>query len=54
MTKKDLFALGLKSISLKLEEQHDLEDYGFSIFSAPQKMKNRTDLKESNDVSEGY
>ena len=36
---KDLFALGLKSISLKMEEQHDLEDSGFSIFSAPKKLK---------------
>ena len=34
---KDLFALGLKSIGSKLEEQHDLEDSGFSIFTVPKK-----------------
>ena len=36
---KDLLARGLKSTSLKLEEQHDLEDSGFSIFSAPKIWK---------------
>ena len=37
---KDLFGLGLKLIGSNLEEQHDLEDSGFSIFSAPKKLKN--------------
>ena len=36
---KDLFALGLKSIGSKREEQHDLEDSGFSIFSVAKKWK---------------
>ena len=48
---KDLFALGLKSIGSKLEEHHDLEDSGFSIMTAPKKMKNRDRLRESNDIS---
>ena len=34
---KDLFTLGLKSKSSKLEEQDDLEDSGFSIFTGPKK-----------------
>ena len=36
---KDLFALGLKLIGSKLEEHHDLEDSGFSIFTVPKKWK---------------
>ena len=36
---KDLSALGLKLISSKLDEQHDLEDSGFSILIALKKWK---------------
>ena len=48
---KDLFPLGLKLIGSKLEEHHDLEDSGFSLMTAPKKMKNIDRLRESNDIS---
>ena len=48
---KDLFPLGLKLIGSKLEEHHDLEDSGFSIMTAPKKMKNIDRLRESDDIS---
>ena len=43
---KDLFALGLKLISSKLEVQHDLEDSGFSIFIESQKKNEKQNWVE--------